>query len=105
MEEYVKNMILQNGYSVKSFSEEIGIPYTTLVSILNRGFAGASLSNVEKICEGLSITVNDLLSVGSNSGKEVFAISDKEKTIIIKYREKKEMQAAVDALLGLNDNK
>lgn len=38
----------------------IGIPPTTLNSMLNRGLGKASIDNVLKVCKGLGITVEEL---------------------------------------------
>lgn len=101
-EEYVKNLIARKGESTKAFAESVGLPYTTLLSMLSRGLGGASLSNVQKLCSGLSITVNDLLSVEDDGEKtEAFVFTEQEKQLVIRYREKPEMQAAVCALLDL----
>lgn len=102
-EEYVKSMISQSGLTVKAFAESVGLPYTTLLSMLSRGLNGASLSNVQKMCAGLSITVNDLLAVEDDTiTTEPFVFSDFEKQIIEKYRETPEMHAAIGVLLGIN---
>ena len=70
--------------------------------MLRRGLNGASLSNVQKMCAGLSITVNDLLAVEDDTNTaEPFVFSDFEKQIIEKYREKPEMHAAIGTLLGV----
>lgn len=101
-EEYIKTLIAQTGHSTKAFAESIGLPYTTLLSMLSHGLAGASLSNVQKMCAGLSITVNDLLAVEDDTTTaEPFVFSDFEKQIIEKYREKPEMHAAIGTLLGV----
>lgn len=101
-EEYVKSMISQSGLTVKAFAESVGLPYTTLLSMLSRGLNGASLSNVQKMCAGLSITVNDLLAVEDDTNTaEPFVFSDFEKQIIEKYREKPEMQVAICTLLNI----
>lgn len=104
-EEYVKSMISQSGLTVKAFSENVGLPYTTLLSMLSRGLEGASLSNVQKLCTGLSITVNDLLAVEEGGDiSEPFVFSEQEKLLITKYREKPEMHAAVSVLLGIEQS-
>ena len=103
-EEYVKNLIAQKGESTKAFAESIGLPYTTLLSMLSRGLGGASLSNVQKLCAGLSITVNDLLSVEDDKDiSEAFVFTEQEKQLVIRYREKPEMHAAVRTLLEIID--
>lgn len=101
-EEYVKSMISQSGLTVKAFAESVGLPYTTLLSMLSRGLEGASLSNVQKLCTGLSITVNDLLAVEEHGDiSKPFVFSEQEKMLIMRYREKPEMHTAVCALLGI----
>ena len=103
-EEYVKNLIARKGESTKAFAESIGLPYTTLLSMLSRGLGGASLTNVQKMCAGLSITVNDLLAVEDDGDiSETFVFTEQEKQLVIRYREKTEMQAAVCMLLDIAD--
>jgi len=46
--------------SRRAFAEEIGIPPTTLQSMLTRGVGKASIDNVIKVCRGLGITVEQL---------------------------------------------
>lgn len=70
-EEYVKDLILESGYSLRGFAEAVGIPNTTLLSILKGGLGGASVQNVIKICKGLSITVEDLLDVDLNQQEDL----------------------------------
>ncbi len=40
----IKKLINNTGLSVKAFSEKAGIPYTTLYSMLERGFGNASVN-------------------------------------------------------------
>ena len=101
-EEYVKMLISSSGHTVKSFAEAIDLPYSTLLSMLNRGLGGASVQNVIKVCQGLSITVEDLQRADSTEHVDTpFYLSEHEKLIITKYREKQEMHPAIDALLGI----
>ena len=46
--------------SRRSFAEEIGIPPTTLQSMLTRGVGRASVDNVIRVCKALGITVEEL---------------------------------------------
>lgn len=62
LEEYLKELILLKSASVKAFSEEIDIPYTTMHTILKRGVMNANVNNVIKICDGLDITPEHLIS-------------------------------------------
>lgn len=56
----LKQLIQNKGYNLKEFATHAGIPYTTLVNILNRGVSKAGFLNVVKICEALGITVEQL---------------------------------------------
>lgn len=56
----LKNLIDETGMSMRSFAEKVGIPYTTLYSILERGVGKASIDNVLKICKTLGITAEEM---------------------------------------------
>lgn len=58
--EILANLIEKTQLSRKAFAEKIGMPATTLQSILTRGVSKASVDNVIKICRGLEITTEDL---------------------------------------------
>lgn len=59
-EEFLKHLIVKKFGNVKSFSEYIDIPYTTIRSILERGIGKAGIDNVLKICKGLNINPDQL---------------------------------------------
>ena len=59
-EDYIKSLIKYNGYTLKAFSQQISMPYTTLLSILNGSIGGAAMDNVLKICNALSVRIEDL---------------------------------------------
>lgn len=63
--EIVEYLIKKAGYSRRQFAEMIGIPPTTLNSMLNRGLEKASIDNVLKVCRGLGITVEELGEMAS----------------------------------------
>nr|DAQ57184.1 MAG TPA: hypothetical protein [Caudoviricetes sp.] len=69
--------------------------------MLNGSIGGAAVDSVIKICAGLGISINDLQNC--NAVKLPFETSDKEKKLIIAYRNNPEMQPAVDRLLGVED--
>lgn len=52
--------------SRRAFAEEIGIPPTTLQSMLTRGVGNASVANVIKVCKGLGITVEKLIAMAND---------------------------------------
>lgn len=105
-EDYVKMLISNSGHTVKSFAESIDLPYTTLLGMLNRGLAGASVQNVIKVCKGLSITIEDLERIKDDKETSLpFYISEHEKLVVTKYRENLEMRPAIDLLLGIEKSK
>lgn len=65
--EILAEMIDARG-SRRAFAEEIGLPPTTLQSILTRGVGRASIDNMIKVCRALGITVEELDAMAS--GKE-----------------------------------
>ncbi|WP_210469682.1 XRE family transcriptional regulator [Sporosarcina sp. 6E9] len=58
--EVIESLIDRDWSSKKKFAENIGIPPTTLQSILTRGVGKASVDNIIKVCKGLGITVERL---------------------------------------------
>ena len=53
--ELIKNEIKRQYKSVRKFSEESGIPYSTLSNALSKGVGGTSYDTVMKICQILDI--------------------------------------------------
>ncbi|MPM35361.1 hypothetical protein SDC9_81952 [bioreactor metagenome] len=60
VEQALKALILQRYKSIRAFSEETGIPYSTIDSIFKRGIANSSVSNIIKICRALGIDADAL---------------------------------------------
>ena len=58
--EILKSLIEETGLSKKAFAEKVGLPPTTLRSMLDRGIGNASIDNVIKVCKGLDITTDEL---------------------------------------------
>ena len=58
-EDYLKTLIQTQYPSIRSFSEHINMPYSTLTSIL-KNVGGASVDNVIKICKCLGISTDQL---------------------------------------------
>ncbi|WP_018664586.1 helix-turn-helix domain-containing protein [Heyndrickxia acidiproducens] len=71
--EVVEKLIDEKFPSAKAFAEHIGIPYTTLKSILKRGIGNATVDNVLKICKGLGITTDQLEQIAN--GDDIVTIA------------------------------
>lgn len=78
----ISSLIEEKGMSRRAFAEQIGLPATTLQSMLTRGIGKASVDNVLKVCKGLGITTDELEQMS------------KEGTIHIKHKELPETIAA-----------
>ena len=54
-EQFLRNLILDKYISLRQFSIEADIPYSSLMTILSRGIGGASFDIVMQICKKLEI--------------------------------------------------
>ena len=75
VEEKLKELICERYGSIYEFSKKIEMANSTLNSILNRGVQKASIGNIIKICEELSISADELANdkiVFVNKNKKEF---------------------------------
>lgn len=61
--EILKKEILKQYRSVRQFALEMGIPYSTLVTALERGIEGMAYGTVIKMCDKLSLNPVDFSSL------------------------------------------
>lgn len=61
--EILKREILGQYRSVRQFALEMGIPYSTLVTALERGIEGMAYGTVIKMCDKLSLNPVDFTSL------------------------------------------
>jgi len=63
--------------SRRAFAESIGLPPTTLQSMLTRGVGRASIDNVMKVCRALGITVEQLeaMARGLEENRDISTIA------------------------------
>lgn len=81
-EQFLKNKIIDSGFRLKEFAQKIDMPYSTLLSIINNSVGGASLDNINKICNGLNINIESL-----NPKKEGTLVLDIQEVSLVKnYR-------------------
>ena len=67
MSDILNEKIRSKYKTVKAFSEKIGLPYTTVHTILNRSLGGASIHAVLKICKELGLTLEELEKMAQGS--------------------------------------
>jgi transcriptional regulator with XRE-family HTH domain len=60
IEEQLKSLIVSRYSTVKQFSKEANIPYSTIDTILRRGILNASVDNIIRICQTLGISADAL---------------------------------------------
>ena len=60
IEDKVRSIIMNKYKSMREFSIDHDIPYTTLKSMLSRGFGNSSVNNVIKLCKALGISADAL---------------------------------------------
>lgn len=66
--EILKQEILKQYKSVRQFAIEMSIPYSTLVTALDRGIEGMAYGTVIKMCEKLSLNPVDFTSLERGQG-------------------------------------
>lgn len=79
--EMLKEMIDRKWKSRRSFAEHVGLPPSTLASMLERGIGNASIDNVIKVCAGLGITTDELLRMSEDSTNKNNAVPRNIETI------------------------
>lgn len=75
LEDKMRELINNKFGSVRQFSLEADIPYTTVLSILDRGIMNSKTQNVLKMCKVLGIKTNNLLQIDESIIDEIIDIS------------------------------
>ena len=100
IEQQLKVLINQRYGTVKAFSEKIGMPNSTLDNIFRRGIANSSVTNIIKICNGLSISADGWIVERNSSHLSEIIPTEHETNFIKKYRSlDRRGQEAVDNVL------
>lgn len=104
-ESKLKEYILSKYKSIREFCMQNDFPYSTVNSIFSRGLMGSSLSIVMRVCDRLNIDVGEL-SNGNITEKlpAVIELTEHEKRLVTAYRNKPEMQSAVNTLLKIESH-
>ena len=92
IEDKLKQCILDNYGTVIDFCVSIGMPKSTLSTILRRGVMSCSLTTMFKICDGLGIDIQAL------TDGEIVYVSKKKETDAMEFQVLlKELECSVDA--------
>ena len=65
----LRNLILDKYPSLRQFSAEADIPYSTLMTLLSRDIGGASFDTVIKICKTLDVEPEKFYTESSSQQK------------------------------------
>lgn len=84
--------------SQKEFAEKLGVSQSSVTCWI-KGKNSPDIEVVAKICEILGVTVTDLFGT---DGTDKY--SEQEKKLLVNYRQKPELQQAVNILLGVESD-
>ncbi|MER2171255.1 MAG: helix-turn-helix transcriptional regulator [Psychrobacillus psychrodurans] len=98
--EILEQLISETQKSKKAFAESIGIPPTTLRSMLDRGIGNASIDNVIKVCKGLGITTDELERMAN--GEEIEKVNN---VVELTPKDKRNIQKQLQKMIEGLDSK
>ena len=75
--ELLKKEILKRYKSVRAFALELGIPYSTLVTGMERGIESMSYETVMKTCDKLSLNPIDFSPLDQDASLNALLLKDK----------------------------
>lgn len=82
----LKNEILKKYRSVRQFCLELDIPYSTLVTALDRGIEGMAYGTVIRICEHLHLNPVDFTSLDEAKSENIMSQRILDDRVLRKYR-------------------
>ena len=98
----LQNLLDEKGINVNELSKMINVSNQTLYSIIKRDNMKIDFEVLLKICKALNVSVEYFYSDYTNTMQTQFLLDEQEKKLVTAYRNKPEMQEAVNTLLGLN---
>lgn len=97
--EVLKKEILRQYRSVRQFALELNIPYSTLVTALERGIDGMAYGTVIRMCDKLSLNPVDFTSLDSGASLGAQLLENRVMQYYIKLN-----QTGRDKVLELMDD-
>ena len=85
IEDKLKEYILSKYKSIRAFTQEADIPYSTVDTMFKRGIMGMSVQNVIKMCRVLSLDVDKLAEGIIEQAKKNMALDINEFNMINQY--------------------
>ena len=97
--EVLKKEILRQYRSVRQFAKEMNIPYSTLVTALDRGIDGMAYGTVIKMCDKLRLNPVDFSSLERDASLGAVLLENRVMQYYVKLN-----QEGRDKILGLMDD-
>lgn len=97
--EILKKEILRQYRSVRQFALEMGIPYSTLVTALERGIEGMAYGTVIRMCDKLSLNPVDFSSLERDTSLGALLLENRVMQYYMKLN-----QAGRDKILDLMED-
>ncbi|MBQ7821027.1 MAG: helix-turn-helix transcriptional regulator [Clostridia bacterium] len=94
--ERIKAIAKEKSIVIKHMLSELDVNHSAVTSMTKRG-SWISCDSIAKIADYLGVSVDYLLGRVSDRG----SLTEHERAVVITYRERKDMQTAVDTLLGV----
>ena len=92
------SLMKSNGLNKHTLSIKSGIPYTTIDVFYKRGTANARLSTLKRLAEFFDVSLDYLVN------GEIYSITGHERLVIEAYRNKPDLQIAIDRILCITDS-
>ncbi len=97
LSQLIEREIKRNYKSVRHFSQVMGLPNSTIVSILKNGAGGASFNTITKICKTLNINTDN---------RQPLIIDNESQNILEKYHDLDHMgKHTVNTVLDMEYNR
>ncbi len=99
----IKDLRESKGMSQQELAEKVGFKTASAVNKIELGLRDINQSKIKAFAEALGTTSCYLLD-GKETSKDFvssFALTEREKALVIAYREHPDMQKSVDRLLGI----
>lgn len=102
--EKLELLMIDKNINKRQLSIGSDIPYSTIDNLWKKGYENIKLSNLKKIASYFGVSLDFLVRDDiENSVVCRDFLSAHERKLIAAYREKKNMRAAVDTLLGISE--
>ncbi len=95
----LKKEILKQYRSIRQFAMELGIPYSTLVTALERGIEGMAYGTVIKMCDKLNLNPVDFTTLEKGTPLDVQLLENRVMQYYVKLN-----QVGRDKVLELMDD-